>query len=127
MADLRHALGELGEKLAARYLENKGYRILESRFTNSRGYRLGEIDIVASSEGKIVFVEVKTRKTSLDKPVFPEEAITREKLRRLERISASYLREKRLLEKSYGFDAVLVCYDAAAKTAKIRHIQDMFL
>ena len=44
--------------MAARFLKNKGYLILE---TNYR-CRWGEIDIVALEEGQMVFVEVRTRK-----------------------------------------------------------------
>jgi putative endonuclease len=49
--------GERGEKAALWHLRMKGYRIL------GRNYRcpLGEIDIIASRKGIIVFVEVRTR------------------------------------------------------------------
>ena len=52
-------LGNAGENLAAAYLENHGYRILE------RNYRCkqGEIDIIAQKCDVLVFIEVKTRRT----------------------------------------------------------------
>ena len=51
-------LGAWGEKKAANYLRLHGYKIVDM---NCR-YRQGEIDIVASKRGYIVFVEVKLRK-----------------------------------------------------------------
>ena len=51
-------LGAWGEKKAAGYLRLHGYKILEM---NCR-FRQGEIDIIASKRGYIVFVEVKLRK-----------------------------------------------------------------
>ena len=49
--------GALGEKLAARYLKEQGYKILKKNYKN----KLGEIDIIAVDKNEIVFVEVKTR------------------------------------------------------------------
>lgn len=55
-----------GEKIAARFLEEKSFQILERNF---RASRIGEIDIVAlDPEGILVFVEVKTR--SVEKQIY---------------------------------------------------------
>ena len=55
-------LGELGEKLAKRFLEERGYTIICQNFRTKQG----EIDIIARDKYKtIIFVEVKTR-TSLE-------------------------------------------------------------
>ena len=50
-------LGTEGERMAEQYLVGKGYKILE------RNYRAGrsEIDLIATKEDVLVFVEVKTR------------------------------------------------------------------
>lgn len=53
-------LGKEGEKLAVRFLSDKGYTILE---TNYR-YLKAEIDIIARIGSVICVVEVKTRSTS---------------------------------------------------------------
>lgn len=52
--------GALGEKLAAQYLKEQGYKILKKNYKN----KLGEIDIIAVDKNEIVFVEVKTRSAS---------------------------------------------------------------
>ena len=54
----RAELGALGERLAAKYLEKKGYRILERNFR----CRMGEIDLIALRGSDLVFTEVKLRK-----------------------------------------------------------------
>ena len=67
-------LGNKGEDLACEYLIKNGYEILER---NKHFSKLCEIDIIAKYKNKIVFVEVKTRKT--DAFGMPMEAITRTK------------------------------------------------
>lgn len=74
----KQVLGRLGEAHAAEYLESAGYRIIERNWR----CRYGEIDIVASHQGALVFVEVKTR--SSDAFGHPFEAITEAKLRRMQ-------------------------------------------
>ena len=49
--------GRYGEDIAAKYLQNKGYRILARNFR----YSHRELDIIAENEKWIIFVEVKTR------------------------------------------------------------------
>ncbi|PZC45339.1 MAG: putative endonuclease [Chloroflexi bacterium] len=59
MSDPRQGLGRAGETVAAQYLQDAGYTVLE-RNRRSEG---GEIDIVArDTSGAIVFVEVRTRR-----------------------------------------------------------------
>lgn len=52
------AVGRYGEELACKYLENKGYRVLQQNYRKP----WGEIDIIAKEKktGLLVFVEVKT-------------------------------------------------------------------
>lgn len=64
----------LGENAACKYLTSKGYTILERNFR--KGY--GEIDIIATYNNVLIFIEVKTR--SSDTFGVPLEAITRRKL-----------------------------------------------
>lgn len=47
--------GSKGEALAIDFLKENGYTILEKNFRSRRG----EIDIIAESEGRLSFVEVK--------------------------------------------------------------------
>jgi putative endonuclease len=69
----KKAQGQRGENLAADFLRQKGYEILDRNYR----YQRGEIDIVARWGLLLVFVEVKTRSsTSFG---YPEQAVGRAK------------------------------------------------
>lgn len=88
------AVGAYGERLAARYLTERGLQILD------RNWRcdLGEIDIVAMDHSCLVIVEVKTRRSlAFGSPV---EAVTLVKATRLGRLARCWLNEHRSLVSS---------------------------
>ena len=91
MADRRSAvIGELGEKHAARYLEQCGYHIID---TNVHLGHL-EIDIIAQNQDTLVFVEVKTRRQiprSKTPYKTPAEAVDEKKQEKLIRAAEAYL------------------------------------
>ncbi|MGH9160106.1 MAG: YraN family protein [Vicinamibacteraceae bacterium] len=103
-ADPRGPLGESGEALACRELQRHGYAILERRY-RTRG---GEIDIIAEHRHALVFVEVKTRRsTSFGQPA---EAVTWLKRRRLRALARDYLCHRRLGDRRCRFDVVTVLW-----------------
>lgn len=86
----RLSLGQLGEQLAATYLEERGYRLLAR---NWRDGNRGEIDLIARHRESIVAVEVKTRRG--DGYGHPLEAITARKASRLRRLLLAWVRAHR--------------------------------
>jgi putative endonuclease len=120
-------IGEFGEDIACRYLEEKGYKILDRRFSNTSGPRLGEIDIIASDRGILVFAEVKTRLKKGSETVLPLENISRAKLHKLTKIARWYIACNKLYNTSYRFDAVSVVYDTLHKKALVKHIESIFI
>ncbi len=84
-SDHRKALGEKGERLAVEFLEEEGYRILARNFTT----KIGEIDIVASMGGLLIFVEVRTSISPHFGP--PQYSINREKRLRIRRVAGQFL------------------------------------
>jgi putative endonuclease len=94
--------GKLGEQMAAAYLQEAGYQILE------RNYRcpFGEIDIIAREDDTLVFVEVKSRRS--ENFGLPQLAVGPEKQRRISRISLYYLQNHRLDEANVRFDVVAI-------------------
>ncbi len=125
----KNSTGQIGEQVAANYLKNKGYEILDMNFKNDSGRRLGEIDIVArdSQQDEIVFVEVKTREYNRYKDTLPEENINYQKLRKLAKIATIFLREQKMEDYSYRFDAISIWLDYTTRMAKIKHLPNIFL
>jgi putative endonuclease len=83
----RQKIGKWGEAFAARYLEERGYSILLRNVRTP----YGEIDLIASQETRVVFVEVKTR-TSQSYGL-PEAAITARKLAHMIDSAQYYMEE----------------------------------
>ncbi len=81
---LNKTTGNTGEEMAAAYLARKGFTILERNWR----FRHWEVDIIASRNGFLHFVEVKTR-TSL-RYGHPEESITRDKMKNLRNAAEEY-------------------------------------
>jgi len=121
---LKKKIGNIGEKIATDYLEKKGYKILDTNFQNNSGPRMGELDIVAMDMDKeeLVFVEVKTRNLKKFGETLPEENITYSKIRKLSKIAQYYIRQKKMENLNFRFDAISVWLDEEAKKAKIKHI-----
>lgn len=111
-------LGIFGEKMAKRYLESKGYKIIAQNYKN----HYGEIDLIAQDGSFFIFIEVKTRiKNTFG---FPEEAINRQKQRRLIRISSQYLLENQIENENYRIDSISIEVDEGNNKARIRHLKD---
>jgi putative endonuclease len=77
-------LGRRGELLAAAHLENRGFDVVDRNWR----CRQGEIDLIARDGDEYVFVEVKTR--SSDAFGTPLDAITPQKLARLQRLAIAW-------------------------------------
>lgn len=78
-------LGKRGEQLAKEYLQQRGFQVLHSNWK----YECYEIDLIAVKNGRLHFVEVKTRKSSAYG--FPEESVTKQKFTRLQKAAAQFL------------------------------------
>jgi putative endonuclease len=96
------ALGKLGEDLARRELERRGYAVLATRYRS----RYGEIDIVCDLHGVVVFVEVKARRTR--RYGGPEESIPARKRRRIGAMALDYLAWTHRMGRACRFDVVTV-------------------
>jgi putative endonuclease len=117
--DDRRRLGRLGEEEAARFLEARGFRIIERGFRAMRG----EIDIIAWDGETLVFVEVKTRTGPECGP--PEEAVTPSKQRQIRRIAEAFLYDRGWGSPFCRFDVVAIDVEAD-ESFTVRHIPDAF-
>jgi len=87
MANATWEIGQNGEELAADYLMKHGYRILHHNWNLHRGC---ELDIVATKDNQLHFIEVKTRSRVSEVYGRPEQAITDVKLRNIVRAIYRY-------------------------------------
>lgn len=112
-------LGKWGEDLAASYLEEQGYEILE------RDWKSGhhDLDIVARDENSLVIVEVKTRRNRLFGD--PEEAIDYKKRLSLQSAANHYVKSHRT-KAPVRIDVISIV-GTIGNTPEIDHIKDVAL
>lgn len=108
MAD-KDELGRRGEDLAARWVTEQGWQVLER---NWRGEG-GELDLVARDGDDLVVVEVKTRSgTAFGTPV---EAVTPAKVIRLRRLTAGWLAEHQVRPAAVRLDVIGILWPRGGK------------
>jgi len=98
------ALGALGEDIAADFLRQSGFVILDR---NWRAHRV-ELDIVARDGRTLVFCEVKTRRSISHG--LPVEAITALKREHLRTAASAWLGSHKLRTNGIRFDAIGIVY-----------------
>ncbi len=112
-------LGELGERIAERWLTRKGWRLLGRRFRN--GHR--DIDLIFEGRDTVVFVEVKARHSSTIAD--PTLAVDWRKQRELIRSAQVWMDRFGVPGRSYRFDVVGVLVNG--KSIRVRHVENAFL
>ena len=111
-------LGRYGEQLAKDFLIDAGYRILEQNWRYGRA----ELDLIASIDQKIIFVEVKTRRSADHGE--PADFVNWKKEKQLEFASSAYI-ERRNHQGEIRFDIIAIIFENK-DLYQINHIQDAF-
>ena len=116
-----HLVGRFGEDLAKKYLEQKGYRIIDRNVKLS--YK--ELDLVARHQEKIIFIEVKTR---ISKYNFgsAEDNMSKKKLHHLKKAIGMYTSNHHLNPNLVRLDLLAIDLNKKNKSARIRHYRDLF-
>ena len=111
-------LGMWGEELAAEYLQHKGYSILERDWKS--GHR--DLDIIATDDDILVFVEVKTRRNR----VFgeQEDAIDYKKLQNLRQAINYYVKSRRI-NREFRLDVITAVGTPGGDRPEMSHIEDI--
>jgi putative endonuclease len=118
MSAATQALGELGERIAERWLRERGWRVVQRRFRS--GHR--DIDLVVEREGVVAFVEVKARRGSgFGGPV---EAVNWRKQKELGRSARVWVDRHGRPPEAYRFDVIGVL--VAGSRVRIRHVPNAF-
>lgn len=104
------------EKVAKKYLQDRGYIILEENFN----CRLGEIDVIASKNNRLHFVEVKGRINT--EHGYPRESVNRSKQKRIILAAKYYFMLKGTDDLLCQFDVIEIIIDNNV----INHIENAF-
>jgi putative endonuclease len=116
-----HDRGKSGEEKAAVFLRLKGYRVLATNYRVPQG----EIDLIVSRGGVLVFVEVKSRRGKAQGT--PLEAVTPHKVKRLAAAAAIYLSTQPEEQRACRFDVVTLGPEKnLLGLPKIRHFENAF-
>lgn len=132
-------IGKLGEDIACRFLEERGFRIIERNYWK----KWGEIDIIASKRGIVRLIEVKSvarvtlnkGKIPNNKGFQPEDAVDSRKIKRLKRVIQSYLLDLKRKpldflpegEVKWQFDIIAVFLVVDKKQAKVRFRENVVI
>ncbi|KRD40403.1 hypothetical protein ASE27_05770 [Oerskovia sp. Root918] len=111
----KDAVGRYGEKIAARYLVEAGWVVLDRNWRGTRG----ELDVVARDGDVLVVVEVKTRRGTAYG--HPAEAVTPDKLARLRRLTGEWMATHPVRPGSVRIDVVAVVLPQAG-AAQVEHL-----
>src|SRR3989344_5813507 len=124
-------IGEIGENIAVRFLMKHHFSILDRNYTK----KWGEIDIIAEKADKLYFIEVKSvSRLNLDivsRETFdrynPEDNMHPWKLKRMARTIQTYLLSKKLDEKEWQIDLLIVSLNLKDKQARVKVVSDIIL
>ena len=118
MPSSRTKLGSVGEDIARRHLEGLGYALLEANYR----CRWGEVDLVMEHEGSVVFVEVRTKRSSAFGT--PEESVTAAKRKRLTATAYTYLQEH-ALDVPFHIDLVAIALNTRGVVQRVTHLENV--
>src|SRR4030042_2199492 len=113
-------LGDVGEKIAEKYFQDGGYKILDRNFRYSK---LGELDIIGQKDNNIYFFEVKARKKKHLSNFLPEDSITYQKQKKLVKLAQIYLSKNKLIDTPWQID-ILAIEIYRDNSFDIRHIEN---
>ncbi len=108
--------GSKSEQIAVKYLEGKGYSILERNYHCSKK----EIDIIAKKGNVISFIEVKGKSESAD--FNPEYSITASKQRSIFQVANFYIQQKNIIDCDFNFDVIIVSF--TSNGIDIEHLEN---
>ena len=115
----RQLFGDAGERLAAKHLEAKGYRIV-ARNVRAAG---GEIDVVAVTEDTTIIVEVRARRGR--SVGLPEDSISARKAARLFSLAEAYIAAHPELPPAARIDLVAVELRPDGRLHRVTHLEDI--
>ena len=123
MPTKRRVFGDLGEKIAQKFLEEKGYQIIDNNYSK----RWGEIDLIAKSpDDFLIFIEVKTREMRhVPSSFLPEDSVNFCKQQKIIKTAKTFLYENKYPEDTFWqIDVIAIEINTELRRAKIRHLKN---
>src|SRR3989338_4734753 len=121
MPSPKRKIGDIGEEVAVKYLERKGFRVIERNYLR----KWGEIDIIAEKGQLLSFIEVKSVSRESSRP---EENMHPKKVQRLRRAIQTYLLDRKVSEnQEWQFHLVCVYLDFSTKKARVEMLENIIL
>jgi putative endonuclease len=112
-------LGRWGESIAADFLLQRGFKLIAQNVRTTAG----EIDLIVEKDGKVVFVEVKTRSNT--QTVYPEEAVTDEKLEHMLDSAEIYLADHPEISENWRVDVIAIIGHPGSSHPQIEWYEDV--
>jgi putative endonuclease len=124
----KRAKGNMGEDIACKFLESKGFVVVDRNYQK----KWGEIDIAARKGKSLHFFEVKSVMRDFSSmsfnPYQPEDNIHSLKIRHIRRIIQTYMAEKgRGPDTDFHFHVLCVFMNEKTRRAKVKWIEDVIL
>jgi putative endonuclease len=120
--------GNLGENIAVKFLEGKGYKILGRNFKfEIGGPQKGEIDIIAKKGDLFSFIEVKTLTCGAGQtlPFSPESKVDFLKMRKIIKTAQLWMMKNKIpFDSQWQIDVVVVMINKETKNSEIRHLEN---
>ena len=108
----------MGEAIAKKYLEDKGYKIIEQNYRS----KFAEIDLVVKQGKELVFVEVRTKRGEMFGT--PEDSLNKRKLRKLWLNARAYV-GRIGWQGAYRIDAVCIVLKPDNTPERINHYENI--
>ncbi len=118
MKNLNYQTGKIGEQLAKQYLLKKQYQIVATNFRS----RFGEIDLIASKNDTLVFIEVKLK--TGENSGTPEEMINQAKIKQIHQMAEFFLQTNPQIANTfsnYRIDAICLVLNSDGSSKRITH------
>jgi putative endonuclease len=117
MTNDRAVLARWGESLAADYLLERGFEILDRNFRTPHG----ELDLIGRQGATTVFIEVKTRRSK--RFGWPEQSITKKKIAHINTAAEAYLLAHPGLGREWRIDVIAIQLEPETNKVSLRHYE----
>jgi putative endonuclease len=126
-------IGKIGENLTCKFLVKRGFSIKERNYNQ----KWGEIDIIATKDSKLYFIEVKSvlrnnlnkvSREMLDNYYKPEDNMHPWKMKRMAKTIQVYMMSNKISEETnWQVDLIIAFIDLKNKKVKFKTLENIIL